>query len=107
MGGTRDRTLERLESLESELEWSRDLTDVGLKDTQHSLSELRADLARFKVELAGYQAQQDKLAMRLEQMALGLGRVVDGLTRLEKRASAPRKIIRDESGLITKVEVEG
>ena len=102
----RDKISAKLERLEEELEWSRDLQDVGLRDTQNSLSDLRADLARFKTELAGYQAHQDKLALRLETMAQGLGRVVDGLTRLEKRASAPRKIIRDQDGLISKVEVD-
>jgi len=102
----RDKISAKLERLEEELEWSRDLHDVGLRDTQNSLSDLRADLARFKTELAGYQAHQDKLALRLETMAQGLGRVVDGLTRLEKRSSAPRRIVRDQDGLITKVEVE-
>ncbi len=106
MAGTRDRTLERLESLESELEWARDLNEVGVRDTQASISDMRADLARLKADLAVYQSQQEKLAQRLEGLNAGLSAIVGGMTKLETKMTAPRKIVRDESGLITKVEIE-
>jgi chromosome segregation ATPase len=100
------RLEERLEDLEGELAWSRDLSEVGTREVQGSLSDLRADLARLKADLSQYQAQQERLAQRLDALSGGLGEIVSGMTRLEARIHAPRKIIRDEDGMITRVEVE-
>jgi len=97
---------ERLDELEGELVWARDLNEVGSQEIKSNLGDLRADLARLKSDLAMYQAQQDKLALRLETLSRGLSEIVGGLTKLETRMHAPRKIIRDEDGMITRVEVE-
>jgi septal ring factor EnvC (AmiA/AmiB activator) len=96
----------RLEDLEGELAWSRDLNEAGTREVQGSLSEMRADLARLKTDLAQYQTHQAKLADQLKTLSLSLSGVVSGLTQLESRMTAPRKIIRDEDGMITRVEVE-
>jgi chromosome segregation ATPase len=104
---TDKRIAARLEALEGEIEWSRDLTDLGLRDTQASVSDLRADLAKLKSDLANYQVQQEGLSRRLEALAQGLGEIVRGMTSLESKMGAPRRVIRDQDGLITKIEVEG
>lgn len=89
----------RLDSLESDLFEFSTSNRMSFEDVAVTLKELRGDLAATR-------AENQSLRSRLEAQEarfVGLGGKIEDLRR---SMTAPKKIIRDENGLITGVTLD-
>jgi len=86
---------DRLDSLQTELFEYSTQNRMSFEDMSESLKSVRSELLSVKNENA-------QLKTRLGQHEAGIGQKIEGL---QQRLLAPRKILRDENGLITGVTI--
>lgn len=89
----------RLDSLESDLFEFSTANRLSFEDVAVTLKELRADLAAARSE-------NEVLRGRLEAQETRFSSIGRSLEDVRRSMTAPRKILRDENGLITGVKLE-